>query len=356
MKLKSNMLVESVCEMLSKQCSHTSTVLSSSLHNLLVMSAFLVVFVVQLCTFIANTKDFHPIASDSTSKVIYWSNFDIENPSGSSAANPPNVYKLILVIHGFGRNVADYYRAIETAAKQEGYNVANGDILLVAPKFKTSSDNPDANDIHYDNGWIYGDMSISTPSISSYAVIDSFLEHILIDQSSMFHDLSEVVLLGHSAGGQFVQRYALTNKLSLNINQKIHFVIANPSSFAYLDSRRWFDGQTYREPTSSEKAACPDYNKWKYGFADNSLATYSSYFASDSLEKSKANFIDRTVSYLFGAADTCPSKGTIDGTACSMAAADGCENDLQGTFRLERGINFWYFVCVSVLCWLILCF
>lgn len=87
------------------------------------------------------------------------------------------------------------------------------------------------------------------------------------------------------------------------LNDKIHFVVIAPTSFAYIDERRYF-GSTFRTPTSSEIASCSAaegtdcgaYNSWKFGFDDydgNGLQHYNEYFASDSLENSKRLYIGR---------------------------------------------------------------
>lgn len=68
--------------------------------------------------------------------------------------------------------------------------------------------------------------------------MDTFVK--LLSDERLFPKLEAITLLGHSAGGQFVQRYALMTVLPTapRAGLSVRYVIANPSSFAYLDASR----------------------------------------------------------------------------------------------------------------------
>ena len=62
-------------------------------------------------------------------------------------------------------------------------------------------------------------------------------------------------MVGHSSGGQTVQRYALTQHLTPVLNQSTfhpRFVVINPSSYAYFDQRRWIDDVLQVSQTTSD--------------------------------------------------------------------------------------------------------
>ncbi|TWT92663.1 PGAP1-like alpha/beta domain-containing protein [Stieleria varia] len=73
-------------------------------------------------------------------------------------------------------------------------------------------------------------------SLSAFAVVDEWLER-LVD-SGNFPNVREIVLVGHSAGGQLVQRYAMVGKYQ---HEKIQFryVVSAPSSYAYPSAERY---------------------------------------------------------------------------------------------------------------------
>ena len=70
-------------------------------------------------------------------------------------------------------------------------------------------------------------------------------------------------MAGHSAGGQYVQRWALLSGVQPR-RLDVRTVVANPRSFCFLDDRRFVNG-TFRVPPVDLVAACPDYNAWEWG-------------------------------------------------------------------------------------------
>ena len=78
--------------------------------------------------------------------------------------------------------------------------------------------------------------------VSSYRVLDQMAE--MLDDVSQFPSLEQVIIGAHSAGGQLVQRYAMMTKLFKRSNPApprvpFTFLVADPSSYAYLDKRRY---------------------------------------------------------------------------------------------------------------------
>lgn len=76
---------------------------------------------------------------------------------------------------------------------------------------------------------------------------------------TLFPALKEIVVAGHSGGGQVVQRFALTGHDHPLLNTegiRLRYVVANPSSYAYFSPQR---------PVKFDAASCPGFNDWKYG-------------------------------------------------------------------------------------------
>jgi hypothetical protein len=120
----------------------------------------------------------------------------------------------------------------------------------------------------------------------------------------MYHG---VVVIGHSAGGQFVNRYSAGTRL-----QGLRFIVANPSSYMFLDTNRPF----------GTAAACPDFNEYSYGLEE--LNSYMSVGVAP-------DYRDRDVIYMLGSADT-----KIDSNLDTS-----CEANRQGRHRYERGLKFY---------------
>ena len=74
-----------------------------------------------------------------------YANVNFTNPTeGASKAK-----QLIIVIHGGDRNADAYYCAMFHAAQLQGYTVTNKDIIIVAPRFMQSQDNPNSNELYW---------------------------------------------------------------------------------------------------------------------------------------------------------------------------------------------------------------
>src|SRR3546814_1128487 len=154
------------------------------------------------------------------------------------------VTRSVIVVNGAGRNADEYYQYIVDAAKASGVSAGT---LSVAPQFLTDDDlekhHPaDEGAIAYwsSGGWKKGNLSKDEPlsrsfRISSFAVIDRIVA--AISDRSIFPNLDKVVFAGHSAGGQFVNRFASGTALPGTHPENVYRLIAaNPSSWPYSDA------------------------------------------------------------------------------------------------------------------------
>ena len=184
----------------------------------------------------------------------------------------------VFVIHGTERNARDYFRYLQ-----------NLDTLVIAPQFQASGPG-----MYWSSGWKEGNKSSDPQRVSSYEVLDRMVE--------MFHG---VAIVGHSAGGQFVTRYAAGTRL-----QGLTFIVANPSSYLYLDRTRPVSG------------ACSGFNNYRYG-----LDHLNSYMRAGI----SPDYPNRNVIYLLGSLDT-KADSYLD-TSCAA--------NLEGSNRFDRGGKFY---------------
>jgi len=75
----------------------------------------------------------------------------------------------------------------------------------------------------------------------------------------LFPNLKQVVVFGHSGGGQVVQRYAIAVKgdqVLLREGIGVRYVVAKPVLIRYFSKER---------PEPAIAASCNGYNSWKFG-------------------------------------------------------------------------------------------
>jgi hypothetical protein len=258
------------------------------------------------------------------------------------AESNKKIKQLIIYIHGARRNGLDYYEWGEAAVK-----AANKDdeTLFISPQFTSLKDLEDHkhNENHLfwaNNNWRIGDESVSSKkrkmaeAFSSFSLVDSMIARVC--DPKLFPKLKKIIVIGHSAGGQFVQRYAgmtpMPNLLmehpeKFGRGYKFRFIIMNSSSYLYFDDRRPVkkgDVLTFVKPDST---GCGDYNEYPKGF--EKLNPYSAKIGEATI---KQQFLARDIAFILGGSDVDMNDPSMDKT---------CSGNLQGRFRLERG-QFYY--------------
>jgi pimeloyl-ACP methyl ester carboxylesterase len=234
------------------------------------------------------------------------------------------VRRIIVIVHGDSRQVCDAAKAATTSASLAGVGSST---LVVAPYFIIADDagaKTATNAYWSDSGWKMGSSSLASPlprtaTISSFAAMDQVLAQLSVTQR--FPNADKIVVAGHSAGGQFVNRYAATTTLDPSLGIRRTYVVANPSSYLYLSNQRPVNG-TLQTLTSSQVSACSSYNRYKYG-----LDRLNAYAGASSSTTIKARYAATDVTYLLGTADTLQDSA-LDTT---------CSGKLQGLNRWERG-------------------
>lgn len=185
----------------------------------------------------------------------------------------------VFVIHGSNRNADEYLTYLEDL-----------DTLVIAPHFQDSGPG-----MYWSSGWRMGNKSLDPEDVSSFEVLDLMVEA-----------FDGTAVVGHSAGGQFVTRYAAATPMA-----DLTFIAANAGTYMYLDETR---------PVGLG-SSCADFNEYHLGL-DSPNSYMSIGVAPD--------YPDRDVIYLLGSGDN-----SVDGNLDTSCAAK-----LQGRHRYDRGKKF----------------
>jgi hypothetical protein len=236
----------------------------------------------------------------------------------------PDVDRAVIVIHGRLRNAGTYFQSGLAVLERAGE--AGSRTLLIAPQFLANADGArtplKADILRWDiDGWESGQDAIGPSPASSFDALDAVLQKLATP--ALFPVLKTVVIDGHSAGGQFVQRYAILGRGEETLGQRgvhLRYVIANPSSYAYFDERRP-DGTGRFTPFLD--AGCPGFNRWKYG-----MEGVPRYGRERLPMRWEEYYTHRDVVYLLGTRDTDPDHRALD---------KSCMAEAQGPSRLSRG-------------------
>jgi poly(3-hydroxybutyrate) depolymerase len=241
--------------------------------------------------------------------------FDNYSMAGSS-----EVVRAVVVVHGSHRDAQGYYEQMLAAAKEAG---VAGHTIVVAPWFETSEDSPSRGEARWTNqAWKVGGGARKPSGLSSFEVMDDIVA--TLGDRRRFPNLTHVTVTGHSAGGQFAQRYAAFGKApSLLGWVSFNFAPMNPSSYVYFDPERPnHDGTGYSVPSG-----CAGYNDYKYG-----LDHRSGYVAGLSAPAALAQYLSRTVTIIIGGGVTFGGKGELD---------TSCAGNAEGESWLSRGQYFY---------------
>jgi hypothetical protein len=252
-------------------------------------------------------------------QFTYWSNRSLNQVNAS-------VDQVVIVVHGSERNVDTYFNNMSKVLD----SVHQLDhMLVIAPHFKQKEDSLLSNEVYFaPEGWLSGDPALNDDSISSFQIMDELVKLLL--NKTNFPNLKTLVLTGHSAGGQFIQRFALGTRVDLSPEAKgihFHYVAANPGSYVYLSDKRATDSAdedgTYTFETPDDRHC--DFNDYKYG-----LDNLNSYMSQVNTALKIKHYLLRDITYLQGEADIRTDEG-LD---------QSCEAEYQGETRFDRARKF----------------
>jgi hypothetical protein len=259
-----------------------------------------------------------------------------------------DITRAFILVHGAGRDADNYFRHA-LAAGFLGSALAN--TIIIAPRF--ASNNGNCRDTLAAREWNWpcsggarwtsGGQATNSDTVTSFDAADALLRKLA--RKDKFPNLRTIVLAGHSAGGQFVSRYVMSNRVHDELGLPITYLVANPSSYTYVDSLRptvtalpsniaaappGYIAPLPQNPPPpfgrfSDARGCTSYDAWPYGLRNR--VGYAARLTDDQLKKQVAA---RKATYLLGELDILPLYG-FDDSCAAMA---------QGPTRLARGFAF----------------
>lgn len=274
--------------------------------------------------------------SGGPSRSLVYSTFPLDQRNAA-------ITRVFILVHGAGRNADDYFRSATAAGFLAG---ALENTLIVSPRMASNDgtgcrDSLAVNEISWNcSSWRSGGPARSHPAVTSFDFMDALLRQVA--RRELFPNVAAIVVAGHSAGGQVVNRYSMANRVHESLGVPVHYVVSNPSSYAWPSNERptrlaWSltanapgyigesdaDGPAFRP--MGEGRGCSSYDQWPYGMQNR-----SGYAAGQSDEQLRRQLASRPVTYLLGDLDILPLGG-FDGSCAAMA---------QGPTRLARGQAF----------------
>jgi pimeloyl-ACP methyl ester carboxylesterase len=255
------------------------------------------------------------------------------------------IRRALVMVHGTNRNADHYFSTATAAAFLAG---AVDDAVVVAPRIASAAgncrDKLDANEVSWSctgDSWRSGGAAVSHPDLTSFDFVDQILRKLA--NKSVFPNMKSIVVAGHSAGGQFVARYQMANRVHDTLGVPITYVVANPSSYAWPAATRplptddgapeaaklaWNTEEAHTKFAygAFEAKECGNYDRWPFGFTNRT----GGYTAKTSDDQLKRQLVSRPTIYLFGQVDVLPLGG-FDSSCSAMA---------QGATRRSRGEAF----------------
>ncbi len=257
------------------------------------------------------------------------------------------ITRVLVMIHGAGRNADGYFSSAMAAAFLAG---ALENTLVISPRMASNDgagcrDTLATNEISWHcNTWRSGGASLTHPAVTSFDFLDEILRKVA--RKEVFPNLRVIVVAGHSAGGQVTTRYEMTNQVHDKLGVPVRYIVSNPSSYAWPSDERptaaaWSltanapgyiaevrPGARAFGPFGGARG-CTTYNQWPAG-----LVNRSGYSAAQTDAQIKRQLAERPTTYLVGELDILPLGG-FDGSCPAMA---------QGPTRLARGQAFGKYV------------
>jgi len=257
---------------------------------------------------------------DAPARALVYRTYPLEKKNDK-------ITRALIVVHGAGRDADNYFRTALAATFLAG---AFEDTIVISPRFASNNgrgcnDKLDLTEINWScsgDSWRSGGVAANNDKLTSYDLMDEILRKLA--RKAAFPNLKVIVVSGHSAGGQYVTRYEMANRVQDTLGIPINYVVSNPSSYAYVDSERpaGINGELR---AFGDARNCTTYDNWPYG-----LKNRSGYTANIPDDQLKRQLAARGVTYLLGELDILPLGG-FDSSCPAMA---------EGPTRLARGQAF----------------
>jgi hypothetical protein len=257
-------------------------------------------------------------------KLFYFRSRDIDGFN-------PRIERAIIAVHGVGRDWNVHFLNMMRVVREA--NRLNS-IVVLSPVFRDEGGAKTPDELaggSYQGGREATCQAKPDLRVGAFAATDALIEKLANKQR--FPDLKDIVVMGHSGGGQFAGRYGLvTRVVQKHPNLRFKFVPSNPSSWAFLDGRRNVEGRNWVS-SGSEFDACRGYNTYQYGLGG---IEGRSYLDKITVAEIVEHVRSRNFVFLMGGNDTCVPTPAVP---CPYTDG-GCAAMLQGKNRLTRGRNF----------------
>lgn len=270
---------------------------------------------------VASATDYPQSASELCQKVITIGGAKIRYCRNRALSSyNTNVTRAVIVIPGSGSPSREYYenRIIPNApAGVLDYTT------IVVPQFleddgsgNTVTENLglSAEYLYWSGGWRQCNSAKNQNNLSSCEVLDRIVDALIDNNPNLEH----IVVAGHSAGGQLVNRYVAASPAEDDANNRgvtMSYLVSAAGSFAYLSSER----------PNSTSGCSSDYNDWKYGL--NNRNNYANNYSQSTMRE---RLMFRDVYYIVGSEDLDPY------TSCRVKAQG--DNHVDGMLEYQKHV------------------
>lgn len=289
-------------------------------------------------------------------EVYTMNNGGLVNYYASHGLTTPNacIRRIIFAVHGRSGKPWSIFGSVQSSAERNGVDRTT---LIAAPEFVCT---PVPGEVACEtwvppqlswpsDDWTRGDNSSFIPQTSSFSVMDEFIASAVA--AGRFPNLEEIIVTGHSGGGQYTHRYALGGfgPMAVPPSISVRYLPANPNTYTRLHALTFdtppFDVFTGAVPPAQ---ACP-FPPWasnytfdyKYGLQNRSITPYMNILTDSALV---AQYLSRDVTYLIGENDSCNCGCLLpDGSQCDPSGESldcSAEALAQGESRHARAYNY----------------
>src|SRR5687768_13406225 len=227
------------------------------------------------CLILTPVLSFAAACITATPECTEWITFSTAPARSLIYRNHPldirneSITRATVILHGAQRDAHNYYRTAVASAFLAG---ALEDTIVISPRIASKAggscqDILAENEISYPcDIWRSGGAAAQNPKVTSFDFMDEILRKLA--RKEIFPNLKSIVLAGHSAGGQYMNRYQMSNKVHDTLGLPIMYVVSNPSSYAYLDPIRPVgEGKEFGKEFRNvgDTGNCKTYDRWAYG-------------------------------------------------------------------------------------------
>ena len=237
----------------------------------------------------------------------------------------PNIQRAFIVVNPGIHSVGSIPQIVSDAG-------LDGESIIIVPSFPEGSSSDPEKVLYWGPDWRFGGDAVNGQLLgptSSFHIIDDILTQLA--NPDVFPNLTKVVIMGFSAGGQFVNRYSVFTPMPIfheamtNQRLQFRFIVGAPSIYVYMDNFRW-DAQSQSFKPFSDTACPANFYPWGLdGIADANI-----YLFGLSPSDAQIHFPFRDIYYITGGDDTIRDE----------SLAMGCASDAQGMNRVERAQNY----------------